>query len=248
MTLIFILSSAQSFPTMNHQDNDTEGRNTEFESTWPKPSLDPSNIKHKSNQPELTSTHEKELSRTPKEAALPIMTSESDQILMESDAELEEGENYPTEVIEEALKSASSIVKEFLRPPVRVASNSFGRQISKRDTPDQDEFTQRLCPVTSYKYRPRSPRRSADPGDNRLYLPVNLPEGGDGLPSAFQAVETVKCEMVGLNTASNSLAGYDTWCKQEYVDLPMVALDTTTSTLVITKFRFPHSCTCYLKP
>ena len=53
----------------------------------------------------------------------------------ESDVELEESENYPTKVILEALKSASPIVKEFLRPPARNKSNSFGHQISKRNTP-----------------------------------------------------------------------------------------------------------------
>ena len=212
---------------MNHEvPKHIEGRPTgaEFESTWSKPPLDPSNVGPKSLQLDLT--YEQELSRTP-----------------EMDVELEADENYPTEVIEEALKSASSVVKEYLRLP-----NSLGHQISKRNTPDRDEFTQKLCPVTRHIFRPRSSRHSTKHGDDRLYLPVNLPDGGDGLPSAFQAVETVRCDMDGLNTASNSLGGHDSWCKQEYMDLPMVALDTTTSTLVITKFRFPHSCACYLKP
>ena len=217
---------------MNHEfPKHIEGRPTsaEFESTWSKPPLDPSNVGPKSLQLDLT--YEQELSRTP-----------------EMDVELEADENYPTEVIEEALKSASSIVKEFLMPPVRVASNSFGHQISKRDTPDQDEFTRRLCPVTRSIFRPRNPRHSVEPGDESLYFPLNLPDRGDGLPQVFQAVETATCEMEGLNTATNSLQGHDSWCKQEFMDLPMVALVQNTTTLVITRIRFPTSCSCYLRP
>ena len=244
--LIFLSISANCFPAVNHQvsmdvSNQIEGKPSDAESES-KPPLDPS----KDGHPDLISTHEKELSRTPEKAASTL--KESEQILLEMDVELEEDKNYPTEVIEEALKSASSVVKEYLRLPGRVTSNSFGHQISKRNTPDQDEFTQKLCSVTRSIYRPRSPRHSAEPGDDRLYLPVNLPARGDGLPEVFQEVETVTCDMVGLNTASNSLAGQDSWCKQEYMDLPMVALVQNTNTLVITKFPFPHSCSCYLKP
>jgi hypothetical protein len=157
---------------------------------------------------------------------------------------LEEDEYYPTEVIEEALKSASSVVKEFLRRPV----NSVGHQISKRDTPDQDEFTQRLCPVTRSIFRPRNPRHSVEPGDESLYFPLNLPNRGEDLPQVFQAVQAVTCETEGLNTATNFLQGHDSWCKQEYMDLPMVALVQNTTTLVITRLRFPTSCSCYLRP
>ena len=226
---------------MNHQDSKhIEGIPTdaEFKSTWSKPPLDPWKDGHKSLQLDLTSTDEKELYRTPEIAASTLI--ESEQILLEMDVELEEDENYPTEVIREALKSASSVVKEYLRLP-----KSFGHQISKRNT---DEYTQRLCAQTSFTYPPRSPRHSAEPGDDRLYIPVNLPEGGDGLPEVIQEVHTVTCDMVGLNTATNSLGGTDTWCKQEYMELPMVALVQDTTTLVITKFSFPHSCACYVKP
>lgn len=229
---------------MNHQDkltvsvdisNHTEGRNAEFESIRSRPS----NVEPKPIQPEQSSTHEKELSRIPKE---------SDQILKELDIELEEDENYPTEVIEEALKSASSVVKDFLRPPVRIASNSVGQRISKRDTHDPDEFTKRLCPVTRSIFRPRNPRHSVEPGDESLYFPLNLPNRGEDLPQVLQVVEAVTCETEGLNTATNFLQGHDSWCKQEYMDLPMVALVQNTTTLVITRLRFPTSCSCYLRP
>ena len=242
--LCFLSISVLSFPTMNHQDkltvatdisNQTEGRNAEFESTRSRPS----HVEPKPIQPELSSSHEKELSRTPKE---------SDQILNELDIELEEDENYPTEVIEEALKSASSVVKEFLRPPVRVASYSVVHRISKRDTPDQDEFTQRLCPVKRSIFRPTNPRPSVEPGDESLYVPLNLPNRGEDLPQVFQAVEAVTCETEGLNAATGFLQGHDSWCKQEYMDLPMVALVQNTTTLVITRLRFPTSCSCYLRP
>ena len=74
---------------MNHQDkltvsvdisNHTEGRNAEFESIRSRPS----NVEPQPIQPEQSSTHEKELSRIPKE---------SDQILNELDIELEEDED-----------------------------------------------------------------------------------------------------------------------------------------------------------
>jgi len=210
---------------MNHQDSKhIEGRlsDAEFKSKRSKPPLDVSKDGHKSLQLDLTSTDEKELPRT-------------SEILPEMDVELEEDENYPTEVIKEALKSASSVVKEYLRLP-----KSFGHQISKRST---DQYTQRLCAQTSFTYPPRSPRHSAELGDDRLYIPVNLPDRG-----VIQEVHTVTCDMVGLNSATDSLGGKDTWCKQEYMELPMVALVQGTTTLVITKFSFPHSCACYVKP
>jgi len=78
--------SALSFPAMNKQDKLTvstgilsqrEGRNGEFEPKRSKPSI----VEPKPNQPELSSMHEKELSRTPKE---------SDQIPTRLDIELEE--------------------------------------------------------------------------------------------------------------------------------------------------------------
>ena len=198
---------------------------------------------------ELTSRHEKQLSRTPKEAALPMMTSESDHLLAESDEELEENENYPTEVIEEALKSASSIVKEFLRRPVRIPSNPFGDQISKRDTPGPEKFTQKLCPAKRTKWStPGAPRRSAESSDESLYLPLNVKDKGDGLPEVFQEVWAWTCENEGLNTATNSLQGYDHWCKQEYMNLPLVALVPNTTTLAIKRFWFPTTCSCYLEP
>ena len=231
--LCFLSISVLSFPTMNHLEDTsyrTEGKNSEFESTRSKPL----NVGPKPIQPELSSTHERE--------------QESDQILTQLDIRLEEDENYPTEVIEEALKSASLVVKEFLRPPVRVASNSVGHQISKRNTNDPEEFTQRLCPVTRNTFRPRNPRHSVEPGDESLYFPLNLPNRGEDLPQVLQVVEAVTCETEGLNTATNFLQGHDSWCKQEYMDLPMVALVQNTTTLVITRIRFPISCSCYLRP
>ena len=231
--LCFLSISVLSFPTMNHLEDTsyrTEGKNSEFESTRSKPL----NVGPKPIQPELSSTHERE--------------QESDQIHTELEIRLEEDENYPTEVIEEALKSASSVVKEFLRPPLRLTSNTVGHGISKRDTHDPEEFTQRLCPVKRHTFRPRNPRHSVEPGDESLYFPLNLPNRGEDLPQVFQAVETEICEQEGLNTATNSLQGHDSWCKQEYMDLPMVALVQNTTTLVITRIRFPISCSCYLRP
>jgi len=247
--LIFLSISANSFPTMNQQDSKhIEGIPTdaEFKSTWSKPPLDPWKDGHKSLQLDLTSADEKELARTPEIAASTLI--ESEQTLPEMDVELEEDENYPTEVIEEALKSASSVVKEYLRLRGRVTSNAFGHQISKRNTQDPEEYTQRLCAETRSRYAPTSPRHSAEPGDDRLYIPVNLPDRGEGLPEVIQAVQVGRCDMTGLNTATDSLGGHNSWCKQEYMELPMVALVQDTTTLVITKFSFPHSCACYVKP
>jgi len=232
----FLSISALSFPTMNQQYkltvstnilSQTEGRNGEFEPKRSKPSI----VEPKPSQPELSSTHVMELSKTPKES-------------YQIDIELEEDENYPTEAIEEALKGASSVVKEFLRRPL----HSVGHHISKRNTPDPDEFTQRLCPVKTSTFRPRNPRHSVEPGDGRLYFPLNLSNRGEDLPEVFQAVETRICESEGLNAASNDLQGHDSWCKQEYMSLPMVALVQNTTTLVITRLPFPTSCSCYLRP
>jgi len=231
---------------MNHQDSKhIEGRLSDAE-LKSKPLLDTSKDGHKSLQLDLSSTDEKEVSRTPEIAASTLI--ESEQILPEMDVELEEDENYPTEVIREALKSASSVVKEYLRLTGRVTSNSFGHQISKRNTQDPEEYNQRLCAMTRSIYMPTSPRHSAEPGDDRLFIPVNLPDRGDGQPEVIQEVQVGRCDMTGLNTATDSLGGKDTWCKQEYMELPMVALVQGTTTLVITKFSFPHSCACYVKP
>jgi len=257
----FLSISALSFPTMNHRDkptvstdilSQTEGRNGEFESRRSKPFLDPLRVGSKPIEPELISLNTNDLSRTPKEAKSSVITSDSEQILTELDIELEKDENYPTEAIEEALKSASSVVKEFLRRPMRVTLNSVGHRIAKRNTPDLDEFTQRLCPVRRSTFRPRNPRHSDEPGDERLYFPLNLSNRGEGLPEVFQAVETRTCKSVGLNTAvsraaTNFLQGHDSWCKQEYMSLPMVALVQNTTNLVITRIPFPTSCSCYLR-
>ena len=161
----------------------------------------------------------------------------------ESDVELEESENYPTKVILEALKSASPIIKEFLRPPVMNKSNSFGHQISKRDTDEEDD--QRLCGVN--RNIPFIP--AAHPGDESLpSLPLNQTSSPDGLPQALQEFLTTSCKNPGLNGAVNFPGGFDTWCKQEYINLPVVALVPNTNTLVVKTLRVPTSCSCYLKP
>jgi len=242
VNLIFLSISERCFPVLNHTESSHEVKlfaSIDISShtaghTPSKSSKDFLKPVPRSKQPD-TAFFAKEHSKTAPSA---IMKSESDL------PELEPDENYPTDVIEAVLKNAPLIVREFLR----MRSSSFGNRVSKRNIPDQDEFTQPLCGVKKSKHRPRVTRRSVEPGDDNFYIPINLPERGDGLPQAFQEVETEICVMEGLNSATSSLGGHDNWCKQEYMDLPMVALVKNTNDLVITKIRFPHSCSCYLRP
>ena len=66
-----------------------------------------------------------------------------------------------------------------------------------------------------------------------------LRELSDGTPvSDILTFEISVCNDTGLNTASDSLYGRDSWCQQEYIELNFYG-----------ELRMiPSGCGCYLKP
>ena len=146
-------------------------------------------------------------------------------------SELEADSNYPTKNIEAAVAKASSTLKNLLR-------RNADRKRRKRSA-DVGDFNESICGVISHEFRPRVARQTVEPGDIRAYNIVNLPE-------FVQRVETERCEEEGLNMGSG-MAGVEHWCRQETVELPLLAVVAGTQDIVIRKFRFPHGCTCYVK-
>ena len=144
---------------------------------------------------------------------------------------LEDDSNYPTKNIEAAAAKASTSVKNFLR------TNPDRKR--KRRSADIDDFNESICGVISHEFRPRVARQAVEPGDSRAYNIVNLPE-------FVQRVQTLLCEEEGLNMGSG-MEGVEHWCRQETVDVPLVAVVTGTQDVVIRMFQFPHGCTCYVK-
>ena len=192
----------------------------------------------------------------PPEDAWTTTSSQDGNSPQKPDADIEEAATYPTEMVKQALKTAPSIIKDFLKLPLSVLPDSLDHQISKRNTEPEDEFTLRLCPIEVVNYT-LTYRHSADRGDDEtFYLPLvgSQELGASMLPTEFQKVEVQICDRRnnGLNAIGTlrELHGRDYWCKQEYVRIPMVAMarNSTPPRLAIKKFRIPSSCSCYMRP
>ena len=103
--------------------------------------------------------------------------------------DLEVDADYPTELVEQAVSKAQSIVENFLSKQQQELEKgrSFREKRSLKKGPRREEFSERLCKVTTQIFRPRIARHSSDPADLKLYNIVNLPDFA-------QRVEVCQCK------------------------------------------------------
>jgi len=157
--------------------------------------------------------------------------------------DLEVDADYPTELVEQAVRKAQSIVENFLsKHQQELEKGRIGREKrSAKKGPRREEFSERLCKVNTQIFRPRIARHSSDPADLKLYNIVNLPDFA-------QRVEVRQCEN-GYNghNVGQGIGGTEHWCRQEYIALPLLAVVEGTDDLVLRRFNFPHGCSCYLR-
>merc|ERR1712212_10277 len=168
-----------------------------------------------------------------------ILTSETSQQGV-AQYDLEVDADYPTELVEEAVIKAQSIVENFLKEQQQELEE--GRRREKRSVkgPRWEEFSERLCKVDTRIFRPRIARHSSNPADLKLYNIVNLPDFA-------QRVEVRQCKNSDGHNVGQGIGGTEHWCRQEYLALPLLAVREGTNDLVLRRFNFPHGCSCYLR-
>ena len=153
----------------------------------------------------------------------------------------EDDPNYPTDAIEKAVAKAPAEVVDWLR-------KGATKTRTKRDVsndPSGQEYQHRLCEAQSSQHRLRRARTSTNPEDFNLYHIVNLPD-------LVQTVTMIRCKHGSTANGHGkspelSLYEVDHWCKQEYVEIPLVAVMVGTSNITVEEFMFPHGCTCYVR-
>ena len=153
--------------------------------------------------------------------------------------DLEVDADYPTELVEQAVIKAQSVVQNFLREQEQELEGGR-REKRSVEGPRWEEFSERLCKVDTQIFRPRIARHSSNPADLKLYNIVNLPD-------FVQRVEVRQCEHADGHNVGEGIGGTEHWCRQEYLALPLLAVVEATNDLVLRRFNFPHGCSCYLR-
>ena len=165
-----------------------------------------------------------------------ILNSETSEEVVQFDLEVDA--DYPTQLVEQAVTKAQSVVQNFLKEQEEL--EGWRREKRSVEIPRWEEFSERLCKVTTQIFRPRIARHSSDPADLKLYNIVNLPD-------FVQRVEVRQCEHADGHNVGQGIGGTEHWCRQEYLALPLLAVVEGTDDLVLRRFNFPHGCSCYLR-
>ena len=145
----------------------------------------------------------------------------------------ERTENYPKDVLTQ-IKQSPVLSGMFDSPVVGVSL------LSSKTSGYSEDRGERICEAVTQLTTPRHERNTR--GEMRWI--VNQPDNRTDLT---QVVKVTKCR-VGGKCYDGSLSSRDrTFCRQEYMDHKLVALNSDNSQVIIDTFSFPSCCTCYVQ-
>jgi len=143
---------------------------------------------------------------------------------------------YPSYAINKALsrmnKYTRSIVKSLAKP--NLARNDITIRFGGGDDRGLDT---NVCATKKERITPRGALNT----DGEFKWILNSP---DGKEEYVQSVDTTLCLNANNPCMSGQFSSYETYCKQEYSEHKLLALDKDAAEIIIDNFRFPSCCTC----
>ena len=148
----------------------------------------------------------------------------------------DKSEKYPPGVVKQILQSPalSGMFDSQMEAVVGVS------QMSSKSGVWGSGRAELACEASTQLTRPRHERNTR--GEMRWI--VNQPENRTDLT---QLVKVTRCEEGGKCMDGSLTDRHRTYCRQEYLDHKLVALNSDNTQVIIDTFRFPSCCSCYVE-